>query len=199
MLAALVAALKRVAPADAVEEMIAQLAIGWPVSASMFLNRLLMAISVIFVGHLNERRSSHESGDGGEGSDDGGGSTNERFAAAMLASTLANVTGNSVLVGLASAAATLSAQAVGAGARQQRRLGEILQRALLVLALACVPISVAWWNAEVQRDRSTLSSPRRIAVDDRPRQAARCGHDAHFFVTDEPTDPSPRRRRPSVE
>ena len=68
------------------------------------------------------------------------------LASAALASTLGNVTGNSILVGMASAMSTLGGQAFGA--KSYPVLGQILQRALVILTLAAVPIAVAWGAAE---------------------------------------------------
>ena len=110
--------------AELVDELRIQVGIGWPVAASMFLNRMLPVSSILFLGHSVSSRN---------------------FAGAMLAMTLANVSGMSVLVGLAGATSTLCAQAHGAGAHHL--LGEYLRRSLAVLALACVPISAAWWFA----------------------------------------------------
>jgi MATE family multidrug resistance protein len=80
-------------------------------------------VSVMFVGHLGELP----------------------LAGASLAASLANVTGFSLLVGMAGALDTLCGQAFGA--RQYGLLGVYKQRAMLVLALACVPIAVVWANA----------------------------------------------------
>ena len=110
--------------AELVDELRIQVRIGWPVAASMFLNRMLPVSSILFLGHSVSSR---------------------KFAGAMLAMTLSNVSGMSVLVGLAGATSTLCAQAHGAGAHHL--LGEYLRRSLAVLALACVPISAAWWFA----------------------------------------------------
>ena len=72
--------------AELVDELRIQVRIGWPVAASMFLNRMLPVSSILFLGHSVSSR---------------------KFAGAMLAMTLSNVSGMSVLVGLAGATSTL--------------------------------------------------------------------------------------------
>ncbi|RLN43257.1 protein DETOXIFICATION 16-like [Panicum miliaceum] len=81
-------------------------------------------VSVMFVGHLGELP----------------------LAGASLAASLANVTGFSFLAGMAGALDTLCGQAFGA--RQYGLLGVYKQRAMVVLALACVPIAIVWACAE---------------------------------------------------
>ena len=98
----------------------AQLGLALPVSLSMICNRVMSLTSVAFVGHLGPLP----------------------LAGAALATTMGNVTGNSIMVGMAGAVSTLGGQAFGAKAYPL--LGEILQRALLILTLAAVPIAVAW-------------------------------------------------------
>nr|CAB3494896.1 unnamed protein product [Digitaria exilis] len=99
------------------------LRLAGPLVASCILQNVVQLVSVMFVGHLGELP----------------------LAGASLASSLANVTGFSLLAGMASALDTLCGQAFGA--RQYGFLGLYKQRAMLVLALACVPISVVWANA----------------------------------------------------
>jgi MATE family multidrug resistance protein len=99
------------------------LSLAGPLVASCILQNVVQLVSVMFVGHLGELP----------------------LAGASLASSLANVTGFSLLAGMASALDTLCGQAFGA--RQYGLLGVYKQRAMLVLALACVPIAVVWANA----------------------------------------------------
>lgn len=99
------------------------LRLAGPLVASCILQNVVQLVSVMFVGHLGELP----------------------LAGASLASSLANVTGFSLLAGMASALDTLCGQAFGA--RQYGLLGLYKQRAMLVLALACIPISVVWANA----------------------------------------------------
>ncbi|KAK9818407.1 hypothetical protein WJX72_012193 [[Myrmecia] bisecta] len=91
-----------------------------PVSTAFLLNKSLSVVSVVFVGHLGAAE----------------------LAAASLASSLANVTGYAVLAGLSSALQTLCGQAYGA--KNYAAVGQSWQRALLILGIACVPISVLW-------------------------------------------------------
>ncbi|WVZ58769.1 hypothetical protein U9M48_009001 [Paspalum notatum var. saurae] len=99
------------------------LRLAGPLIASCILQNVLQVVSVMFVGHLGELP----------------------LAGASLASSLANVTGFSLLYGMASALDTLCGQAFGA--RQYGRLGIYKQRAMLVLALTCVLIAAVWANA----------------------------------------------------
>uniref|UniRef100_A0A0D9XIS6 Protein DETOXIFICATION n=1 Tax=Leersia perrieri TaxID=77586 RepID=A0A0D9XIS6_9ORYZ len=80
-------------------------------------------VSVMFVGHLGELP----------------------LAGASLATSLANVTGFSLLSGMATAMDTLCGQAYGA--RQYHLLGVYAHRAMVVLAAACVPIAAVWASA----------------------------------------------------
>ncbi|TVU30794.1 hypothetical protein EJB05_22435, partial [Eragrostis curvula] len=100
------------------------LRLAGPLVASCILQNVVQMVSVMFVGHLGELH----------------------LAGASLATSLANVTGFSLLVGMASALDTLCGQAFGA--RQYGLLGVYKQRAMLVLAAACVPIAVVWACAE---------------------------------------------------
>lgn len=95
-----------------------------PLVISFILRNAVQMVSVMFVGHLGELP----------------------LAGASLAASLANVTGFSFLAGMAGALDTLCGQAFGA--RQHRLLGIYKQRAMLVLALACLPIATAWAFAE---------------------------------------------------
>ena len=101
-----------------------QAGLALPVSLSMVCNRVMSLTSVAFVGRLGP----------------------VPLAAAALATTLGNVTGNSIMVGLASAVSTLGGQAFGAGSYPT--LGFVLQRAIIILTIAALPISLAWWYSE---------------------------------------------------
>jgi len=68
------------------------------------------------------------------------------LAAAALATTLGNVTGNSIMVGMASASSTIGGQAFGA--KRYATLGAVMQRCLLILTVAAVPVAATWTNAE---------------------------------------------------
>lgn len=95
-----------------------------PVSTGLLLNRMIPFISVIFVGHLGPAE----------------------LAAASLGSSLLNIVGLAVMAGLAGAIITLSGQAFGA--KQYAMVGHIWQRAIIILGLLCVPISVLLLFAE---------------------------------------------------
>uniref|UniRef100_A0ACD5XN93 Uncharacterized protein n=1 Tax=Avena sativa TaxID=4498 RepID=A0ACD5XN93_AVESA len=98
------------------------LRLAGPLVLANILQFALQLVSVMFVGHLGELP----------------------LAGASLAASLANVTGFSLLVGMAGALDTLCGQAFGAG--QYHLLGVYKQRAMVVLALACVPIALVWAN-----------------------------------------------------
>uniref|UniRef100_A0A0E0EWV0 Protein DETOXIFICATION n=1 Tax=Oryza meridionalis TaxID=40149 RepID=A0A0E0EWV0_9ORYZ len=99
------------------------LRLAGPIVASCILQCVVNMVSVMFVGHLGELP----------------------LAGASLATSLANVTGYSLLTGMATAMDTLCGQAYGA--RQYHLLGVYKQRAMVVLAAACVPIALVWASA----------------------------------------------------
>lgn len=105
-------------------EALTQLSLALPVSLTMICNRVMSLTSVAFVGHLGPLP----------------------LAGAALATTLGNVTGNSIMVGMVGAVSTLGGQAFGA--KSYPVLGQVLQRALIILTIAAVPIAVAWFAAE---------------------------------------------------
>ncbi len=90
----------------------------------MLLMRSFSVMSMVFVGQLCSA---------------------EDFAAVSLATSLANVTGFSVLVGLSSGLATVAAQAYGAG--DLDAMNQALRKALVVLLGACLPLSLLWYLA----------------------------------------------------
>ena len=112
------------APAPFWDEARGQLNLALPVSLSMVCNRVMSLTSVAFVGHLGALP----------------------LASAALATTLGNVTGNSIMVGMASASSTIGGQAFGA--KRYATLGSVLQRCLLILTVAALPIAATWTNAE---------------------------------------------------
>eukprot|EP00668_Euglena_longa_P001264 GGOE01001495.1.p1 GENE.GGOE01001495.1~~GGOE01001495.1.p1 ORF type:complete len:485 (+),score=51.51 GGOE01001495.1:43-1497(+) len=63
-----------------------------------------------------------------------------------LGTMTANITGASLVAGLATAMDTLASQAYGA--RNLERVGVLAQRAICVCLLSCVPIAFLWWNIE---------------------------------------------------
>ena len=112
------------APSPFWDEARGQLNLALPVSLSMVCNRVMSLTSVAFVGHLGALP----------------------LASAALATTLGNVTGNSIMVGMTSASSTIGGQAFGA--KRYATLGSVLQRCLLILTVAAVPIAATWTNAE---------------------------------------------------
>eukprot|EP00884_Botryococcus_braunii_P014805 jgi/Botrbrau1/23325/Bobra.0102s0059.1 len=106
------------------EELVRLWNLTWPVSATFFLNMSLNAVSVLFVGHLGA----------------------SELAAAALATSLAQTTGNSVVRGVASAMNTLCGQSYGAGAYEM--VGVQLQRASIIVGITCLPIITAWAFSE---------------------------------------------------
>lgn len=100
------------------------LRLAGPLVASFILRNAVQMVSVMFIGHLGELP----------------------LAGASLAASLVNVTGFSLLAGMAGALDTLCGQAFGA--RRYALLGVYKQRAMLVLALACLPIALVWACAE---------------------------------------------------
>ncbi|KAG2495579.1 hypothetical protein HYH03_006179 [Edaphochlamys debaryana] len=81
----------------------------------------LSVVSAAFVGHLNDPVA---------------------LSSAVLAGSFYNITGSSIVIGLSAGMETLCGQAYGA--RNYKALGIVLQRALLICWVACVPISLAW-------------------------------------------------------
>ncbi|KAK3253444.1 hypothetical protein CYMTET_37306 [Cymbomonas tetramitiformis] len=99
-----------------------QLKLAVPVTASMLCNRFIAAASVAFVGKLD--------------------SGSDLLAAAALATTISNVTGNSICVGLSTAINTLGGQAFGA--KQYHEVGFVLQRALAIMTMLLIPVTAVW-------------------------------------------------------
>ncbi|GAB4848968.1 hypothetical protein Ancab_003781 [Ancistrocladus abbreviatus] len=70
----------------------------------------------------------------------------EELAGGSLAIGFANITGYSVLSGLAMGMDAISSQACGA--KQWHLMGKTLQRTIIILSLFCIPISLLWLNVE---------------------------------------------------
>ncbi|KAK4416455.1 protein DETOXIFICATION 3 [Sesamum alatum] len=87
------------------------------VTVSQILSRV---VSMMMVGHLGELALS----------------------GAAVATSLANVTGLSILFGMASALETLCGQAFGA--KQYQKLGAYTYASIICLLLVCLPISLLW-------------------------------------------------------
>ncbi|KAG0592391.1 hypothetical protein KC19_1G248300 [Ceratodon purpureus] len=101
------------------QELVRQCWLAGPMVAVNLLQYSITVVSVAFVGHLGELE----------------------LASASIASSLAGVLGYYVLLGMGSALETLCGQAYGAGSMHHHMLGVFLQRALVVLYGACIPIS----------------------------------------------------------
>lgn len=70
----------------------------------------------------------------------------EALAGGSLSIGIANITGYSVISGLAMGMEAISSQACGA--KQWSLMGQTLQRTIAILTIACLPISVLWLNIE---------------------------------------------------
>ncbi|XP_020087710.1 protein DETOXIFICATION 16-like isoform X1 [Ananas comosus] len=97
-----------------------QLWLAGPLIAGNLLQNIIRVISLMFVGHFGELDLS----------------------GASMATSFATVTGFSLLMGMGSALDTLCGQSFGA--KQYHMLGIHMQRAMLVLMLASVPLAVIW-------------------------------------------------------
>ncbi|KAJ1267729.1 hypothetical protein BS78_07G079900 [Paspalum vaginatum] len=96
------------------------LRLAGPTTGSCVLQNAVNILSLMFVGHLGKLH----------------------LAGASLAISITSATGLNVITGMAAALDTLCGQAFGAG--QYRLLGVYKQRAMLVIALACVPFAFVW-------------------------------------------------------
>ncbi|CAN1228933.1 Protein DETOXIFICATION 15 [Linum grandiflorum] len=101
------------------EEVKKQLWLAGPLVSVNLLTYMLQVVSVMFVGHLGELQ----------------------LAGASLATSFASVTSITLLKGMGSALETLCGQSYGA--KQYSAIGIHLQRSLIVLLLAAIPLSVA--------------------------------------------------------
>ena len=95
-----------------------------PVVVAQLVQYVIGVSSLMFVGHLGEAK----------------------LAAAGLATTVGNVTGLSVLIGLGSGLDSLCGQAYGAG--DLKLVGEHAARGFVVLTIPALLISVLWLNSE---------------------------------------------------
>lgn len=101
------------------------LRIAGPVISAFVLRKVVMITSVVAVGHLGAHY----------------------LAAAGLASVTANVTGNSMVIGLSGALVTLCSQANGANNKIE--MNHAMQRTLIILWLfICLPASILWFCGE---------------------------------------------------
>ncbi|XP_076929986.1 protein DETOXIFICATION 16-like isoform X2 [Bidens hawaiensis] len=105
---------------DIFVELKLQLMLAGPFIVVSFLQYSFLLTSIMFVGHLGELALS----------------------GASLATSFANVTGFCFMMGIGGALETLCGQAYGA--KHYQMLGIHLQRAMAVLMLICIPISIIW-------------------------------------------------------
>ncbi|CAK8534220.1 unnamed protein product [Lathyrus sativus] len=110
--------------ANVVEEVIKVLWLAGPLVFVSLLNYSLQVIAIMFVGHVGELP----------------------LAGASVATSFATATGFNVMTGMASALDTLCGQSYGA--KQYRLLGIHMQRAILILMTASIPISFIWINTK---------------------------------------------------
>ncbi|KAF9591615.1 hypothetical protein IFM89_004844, partial [Coptis chinensis] len=97
-----------------------QVWLAGPLIAVNLLQYSLQIISLMFIGHLGELALS----------------------SASIATSFASVTGFNLLLGLGTALETLCGQAYGA--KQNHMLGVHMQRAMLSLLIASIPLAVLW-------------------------------------------------------
>ncbi|KAJ4798245.1 Protein DETOXIFICATION [Rhynchospora pubera] len=102
------------------DEIRRQLYLAGPLVLVNLLQYCIQVISLMFAGHLGELALS----------------------GASVATSFANVTGFSVLLGMGTALDTFCGQAYGA--KQYHTLGMYLQRAMFVLLLASIPLAMIW-------------------------------------------------------
>ena len=110
--------------------------LAWPLVCQNILYLSNGLVLIVVVGHSAGKK---EEG-GGAG---GGGGGEKQLAAAVLGTSLFNVTGLSIAIGLSTALETLCAQAYGA--RAYLLLGGLLQRALAVQAAAFSLVGAFWF------------------------------------------------------
>ncbi|XP_063439717.1 multidrug and toxin extrusion protein 1-like [Mytilus trossulus] len=115
---------KKIFPHGYRTELIELLRIAWPITIEGFLQYAILSVSFLFCGHLGK-----ESLDG-----------------VQLASSTINVVGFSVMIGLTTAFDTLLSQTFGSHNKQDLCL--ILQKGILIMLLACIPIFAIFVNTE---------------------------------------------------
>ncbi|XP_074295377.1 protein DETOXIFICATION 49-like [Silene latifolia] len=113
-------------PAPKISEVVMEVRQLYNIALPLIISSLLTygksAISMGFMGHLGK----------------------EALAGGSLAISFANITGYSVLSGLAMGMDAISSQACGA--KQWALMGHTLQRTIIFLLLCCLPISLLWLN-----------------------------------------------------
>ncbi|XP_067651615.1 multidrug and toxin extrusion protein 1-like [Haliotis asinina] len=115
---------RRLFPLGYKNEFKSLVSIAWPITVTTFFQQLLFLVTAMFVGHLGQLE----------------------LDAAALGITMTNVTGLSVVSGLASACDTLFPQTYGSSNR--RNLGIVMQKAIVILLLLCIPCWAIFINVE---------------------------------------------------
>ncbi|GAX72839.1 hypothetical protein CEUSTIGMA_g294.t1 [Chlamydomonas eustigma] len=103
---------------SAIQELGGLVSLAFPVVLQNIFGYMTSLVSAAFVGHLGS----------------------QVLSSVVMASSLYNVTGLSIVVGLASGMETMCGQAYGA--QNYKMLGLVMQRALLVCWGACIPITL---------------------------------------------------------
>ena len=121
-------------------EMIEHLKIAAPVCVTYILRKSPDIISIMFVGHISSKFQDVSSLTGEK-------SLSHYVACVGLASVTANVTGNSMIIGLAGALSTICSQSYGA--KDMYTFTTTLQKAILIeLICICAPVSLLWLLSE---------------------------------------------------
>ena len=101
--------------------------LSWPTAVSYVLQQALFFVSMTFCGHIDDASSVP-------------------LDAAAIAISVINITGLSLVIGLSTSMDTLATQAWGA--KNYHKVGVYLQRCIVILALAMVPVYSLWFNIE---------------------------------------------------
>jgi MATE family multidrug resistance protein len=116
------------------------LKIAAPVCVTYVLRKSPDIISIMFVGHIASSLQDVSSLDGTK-------SVSHYVACVGLASVTANVTGNSMIIGMAGALSTICSQSYGA--KDMHTFTTTLQKAILIeLVCICAPVSLLWLFSE---------------------------------------------------
>ncbi|XP_046577756.1 multidrug and toxin extrusion protein 1-like [Haliotis rubra] len=106
------------------DELRAMLTLAWPVTVSALLEQFVFTINAMFTGHLGRLQ----------------------LDATALGQAVFEVFGSSIMVGINTACDTLFSQTYGS--TNKKNLGILLQRALLLNMLACIPCISLYMNVE---------------------------------------------------
>ena len=121
-------------------ETIEHLKIAAPVFVTYVLRKSPDIVSIMFVGHIASSLQDVSSLDGTK-------TISHYVACVGLASVTANVTGNSMIIGMAGALSTICSQSYGA--KDMYTFTTTLQKAILIeLVCICAPVSLLWLFSE---------------------------------------------------